>query len=185
MAEETKRKRRPRPPEGAPIPPTIPAPREINTFRATQVRGVLMAGLLAGKRLAEIEREHAFSRTITKQLLADPEFRADLEEARSDVLRAVRDRTGREALKSLETLAAIRDNHRATWASRVRAADRILRLAFGTPAIEMTQTTVVMGQGGPDPAEQLRTFLGKLQQRGDTMAQALPAAPIDVESTET
>jgi hypothetical protein len=145
----------------------------------------LMAALLSGATIAAAAKSAGMSRSVVERRLLDPEFRRRIEEERSDKVRSVFDKVNAEAYKSVEALVAIRDNPAATWASRVRASVEILKLAIGTPDIEINQTTIVGGSTGPDPAERLRTFLGKLQQRGDTMAQALPAAPIDVESTET
>jgi hypothetical protein len=154
-------------------------------IRSESLDILILAHLLAGRTLAKTCELIGCSKSAIDRRLADPTFRARLEGERSDMLRAVTDRLGHEALRSVEVLALIRDNPRATSNARVRAADRLLRLALDTPLVEINQTTIVGGPSGPDPAEQLRTFLGKLQQRGDTMAQALPAAPIDVESTET
>lgn len=185
MAETTERKRRPRPPDDAPPKPKRPPrPRDAVAFRAFQVRATVMASLLAGRKLNEAAEVAGTSRPVVLQLLADPEFRAELEEARADLLRAVVDKTGSEALKSLETLAEIRDDKAAPVPSRVRASVEILRLAFGTPHVEIHTGGSGGSQGGTDPAVALRAFLGKLRDRDDVLEQARRAAAIDVESTE-
>lgn len=182
MAYQPSRKRRPRPPGPAAVEPVSVAERPV---RSESLDALIIFYLLAGNTLYRTAELVGCSRTSIDRRLADPAFRARLEDERADLLRAVTSKIGDEAMRSVEVLAAIRDNPRATAGARVRAADRLLRLAFGTPLVEINQTTIVGGSTGPDPAEQLRTFLGKLQQRGETMAQVLPAAPIDVESTET
>lgn len=200
MAEQTGRKRKPRPPDGTPVPPLPPGrshrypstrkssaplpPRDVTSYRHFHVRTAVMAALLVGKTLGQTAEVAGVSTHIVKQCLADPEFRADLEEARSDLLRAVLDRAASEAMKSVEALAAIRDSDQATSSSRVRASVELLRLTTGAPSIEINQTTVVGSHGGPDPAEQLRAFLGKLRDRDDALEQARRSAAIDVESTE-
>jgi hypothetical protein len=178
MAETKTRKRRPRP-DGA--PPRTPA----QVYRLEQVRVIVLAALLAGNTQTATAELAGVSRDVVKQCLADPEFRTELEENRSDLLRAVVNRVAVEGLKSLDALVAFRDGEDVPYPSRVRSAVEVLRLMTGATQIEINQTTIVGGHGGPDPAEQLRTFLGKLQQRSEDLAGALPAAPIDVESTET
>jgi hypothetical protein len=145
----------------------------------------ILAALLSGATIAAAAHLAGISRSAVERRLLDPEFRRRIEEERTDKVRSVLDKVNAEAYKSVEALVEIRDNPAAAWASRVRASVEILKLAMGTPDIEINQTTIVGGPGGPDPAEQLRTFLGKLHQRSEDLAGALPAAPIDVESTET
>lgn len=160
------RKRRPRP--GSPA-----------QLEAVQTRdAIVLAALLAGRTLHAAAELAGCSRPTVDRLLADPAFRAQLEAERMDLLRAVTDRLGTEMAKSVEVLAMIRDNPKATWSSRVRAASRILDLGLGRPSIEINQTTNVTAAGGPQPAELLAAFLGKLQQR------AQPPAPPAIEVTE-
>jgi hypothetical protein len=182
MAYQPNRKRRPRPPGPPPTETTEIAERQP---RSESLDALIIFYLLAGNTLVKTAELVGCSKTTIDRRLADPSFRARVEDERTDLLRAVTSKIGDEAMRSVEVLAAIRDNPRATSGARVRAADRLLRLAFGTPLVEINQTTIVGGAGGPDPAEQLRTFLGKLRQRSEDLAVALPAAPIDVESTET
>jgi hypothetical protein len=175
MAE---RKRKPRP---------EPAPRSLIDGplkpRTESLDTLILTTLLCGQTIAATAEILGVDRTTISRRLSDPTFRAQLEEARTDMLTAVQSKLGFEAMASVRVLAEIRDNERATWAARVRAADRLLRLAMGAPLIEVNQTTVVGGQGGPAPADRLESFLSKLQNRGTELAQAMPAA-IEASSTE-
>jgi hypothetical protein len=192
MAE---RKRRPRPPGPPPETPASvavdDAPAPTTTDKALSRRPtpesldtLILTTLLCGQTITATAEIVGCSRATIERRLQDPAFRQQLEEARTDMLHAVQSKLGYEAMRSVEVLAQIRDNPRATAGARVRAADRILRLAVGAPLVEITQTTVVGGHSGPAPAERLEAFLTKLQNRGTELIEALPSAPIDVASTE-
>lgn len=139
---------------------------------------VILAALLAGRTLAVAAQLAGCSKATVDRLLTDPAFRSQLEAERMDLLRAVTDRLGSEMVNSVDVLVKIRDDPRATWSSRVRAASRILDLGLGRPSIEINQTTNVSAGGGPQPAEMLVAFLGKLADR------AQPAPPPAIEVAE-
>lgn len=144
----------------------------------------MLAALLSGATLSAAAEAAGCDLTTVRARLEDPSFRAELELAREDVLRAVVDRIGHEAMRSVQVLAAIRDNPRAATSSRVRAADRLLQLALGTPSVEVNQTTVVAGSGaGTSPAAALAAFLSKVADRD----QAVPPLelPEAIETTAT
>lgn len=177
MAE---RKRRPRPEPSTAPRSLIDGPLKPRT---ESLDTLILTTLLCGQTIAATAEILGVERSTISRRLSDPTFRQQLEDARTDMLQAVQSKLGYEAMASVKVLAEIRDNVDATWAARVRAADRLLRLAMGTPLVEINQTTVVGGQGGPPPADRLEAFLSKLQNRGTELAQAMPAA-IEASSTE-
>ncbi len=145
-----------------------------------EVQAIVMAALLAGQTQVAAAQLAGIDKSTVRRALADPEFRAELEEARSDLLRSVIDRISSTALDAVKVLERIMKDPKATWSARVRAASKILDLAMGTPQIEINQTTNVI-TGGQSPADALRVYLEKLHAR----AQLAPRNAIETTSTET
>ena len=139
----------------------------------------IVALLLMGHKIADVVDQLAMGRDMVNRRLADPAFRALLEQERTEVLRSVTDLLSAEAYKSVEALVRIRDDTEASSASRVRAAVEILKLVFGEgPKVELHQTNVTMGGGGPSPADRLAQFLDKLRDRGDQVAALVEAIEV-------
>lgn len=172
----TERRRRPRPPD-------TEAPTPAQVVRESHDDVILLA-LLGGATIAAAAALAGVHDGTVNNRLADPSFRARLELLREDATRAVMDKIRDEAMASVEVLAKIRDNPKATWSSRVRAADRILVLALGTPQVEITQNNVTVSAGGQKPADALAAFLAKVAARDEAVPALAPPPPIDTTATE-